>query len=141
MERLFILFIFAVFPPIILLGQEQGRRELTCTEKEALKAANTQLEAYNNRDLDAFMDAYADDVKIYTFPGTLRYEGKEAMREAYKPLFERTPMLHCSIVSEIVRGNKVVHEESVVFDDPDAPRHAVCVYIVENGKITAAYFL
>lgn len=139
MKQIFIVFLFTVFPPMIMQGQ--GQRELTCAEKEALKVAHAQLEAYNNRDIDAFMDAYADNVKVYTFPGKLRYEGKAAMREAYKAMFERTPLLHCTIVSEIVKGNKVVHEESVIFDNPDNPRHAVCVYIVENGKITEAHFL
>ena len=139
MKRITTTFLSLLLTCAALFGQNQWA--LTDVEKEALKAANAQLIAYNNRDIDAFMDAYADDVKIYTFPDRLRYEGKEAMREVYKAMFERTPMLHCTIVSEIVKGNKVVHEESVVFDDPDNPRHAVCVYIVENGKITAAYFL
>jgi len=103
--------------------------------------ANAQLTAYNNRDIEAFLDAYSDSVKVYTFPGKLSYTGKEHMRRVYTGLFEKYTKLHCSIVSETVHGNKVVHEESVVFDNADKPVHAVCVYIVENGKITEAHFL
>lgn len=138
MKRITILFLPLLLAAVALCGQEKA---LTDTEKAALKAANAQLVAYNGRDIDAFMDAYADNIRIYTFPDRLRYEGKEAMREVYLKLFERYENLHCTIVSEIVKGNKVVHEESVIFDDPDNPRHAVCVYIVDDGKITAAYFL
>ena len=139
MKQTAIALLFCLLAPAALQGQAQ--QVFTDVEKEALKAANAQLVAYNNRDIDAFVDAYTDNVRVYTFPDQLRYEGKEAMRDVYGKMFERTPMLHCTIVSEIVKGNKVIHEESVVFNDPNNPRHAIAIYIVENGKIAAVYFL
>ena len=114
---------------------------LTDIERTALEAAQKQLAAYNNRDIEDFLDAYSDSVKVYGFPGKLNYEGKEAMRKRYSNLFAQYSMLHCTVISEIVKGNKVVHEEMVVFDDPEKLVHAVCIYIVENGKITEAHFL
>jgi len=131
-------FVFVLLMAMIPLAGFAQKNDL---EKEALRAAHKQLDAYNNRDIEAFLDAYTDDVKVYTFPGKLNYEGKEAMRKVYEGMFERLTLLHCTIVSEIVKGNMVIHEESVVFDDPDNPRHAVCIYIVENGKIAEAHFL
>ena len=131
-------FVFVLLVALVPLAGFAQKNEV---EKEALRAAHQQLDAYNNRDIEAFLDAYTDDVKVYSFPNTLNYEGKEAMRKVYEGMFKRTPLLHCTIVSEIVKGNKVIHEESVVFDDPDKPRHAVCIYIVEGGKIAEAHFL
>lgn len=55
-------------------------------------------------------------------------------------MFETFTQLHCKILSEIVKGNKLIHEESVVFDNPDKPIHAVCTYIVKGGKIAEVYF-
>lgn len=116
-------------------------RVLNEAETEAVSLARQQLDAYNNRDIDAFLDAYTDDVKVYTFPGKLNYEGKEEMRRIYSGMFERMTKLRCTITAEIVKGNKVIHEESVVFDDPDKPVHAVCIYIIDRGKIAEAHFL
>ncbi|MEN0047290.1 MAG: hypothetical protein AAF806_09550 [Bacteroidota bacterium] len=39
--------------------------------------AQEQLDAYNNRDIDAFLIPYADSVKIYNFPNTLIMNSKE----------------------------------------------------------------
>lgn len=117
------------------------QRPLNEMETQAVGLARQQLDAYNNRDIEAFLDAYTDDVKVYTFPGKLNYEGKEQMRKVYSGMFERMTALHCTITSEIVKGNKVIHEESVVFDNPDKPVHAVCIYIIDRGKIAEAHFL
>ena len=133
-RSLILILLMAAIP---LVGFSQ-KNEL---EKEALDLAHRQLEAYNNRDIEAFLDAYSDDVKVYDFPGKLKYQGKEAMRSVYEGMFKRRPLLHCTILSEIVKGNKVIHEESVVFDNPEKPAHAVCIYIVEHGKIAEAHFL
>ena len=110
-------------------------------EKSALAAARLQLEGYNNRDIELFLSAYADTVKVFRFPATLNYQGKEQMRTRYAGMFERTPLLHCHVVSEIVRGNKVIHEERVRRDESSNLGHAVAIYVVDGGKITEVYFL
>ena len=115
--------------------------ELTDIEKSALAAAQKQLEGYNNRDIELFLDAYADTVKVYSFPARLNYQGKDQMRQRYSTMFDRTPLLHCNVVSEIVKGNKVIHEERVRRDDTGNLSHAVAIYVVEGGKITEVYFL
>ena len=98
-----------------------------------------QVEAYNNRDIDAFMNTYADDVKVYSFPKKLRYQGAEKMRERYKTMFENTKDLHCTIVKRIEKGNKVIDQESVIKNGKRI--HAVAIYEVKNGKIATVTFL
>jgi len=115
--------------------------ELTDIEKSALAAAQKQLEGYNNRDIELFLDAYADTVKVFRFPATLNYQGKDKMRERYSAMFDRTPDLHCYIISEVVKGNMVIHEERVLRNDPENLSHAVAIYVVDEGKITEVYFL
>jgi|GEM_PF-1395106 len=48
--------------------------------------ASTQLDAYNQADLDAFCACYADEVQVYR-AGEVISEGAEAFRDRYKPLF------------------------------------------------------
>lgn len=97
-----------------------------------------QLNAYNFRNLEAFLDTYADDVEVYTFPDKLDYKGKETMRKIYGKMFGQTKDLHCRIVSRIVEGNIVIDKEDV---RADAEKFGgTAIYVVENQKIKKVYF-
>ncbi|OUS01958.1 hypothetical protein A9Q86_04715 [Flavobacteriales bacterium 33_180_T64] len=97
------------------------------------------LEAYNARDIDAFMADYADDVKTYAYPNTLRTEGKDAMRKGYSEWFDNVKDLRAFIKKRIVIGNKVIDEEQVTANGQIF--NAVAIYEVENGKITKVTFI
>lgn len=101
--------------------------------------AQRQLNAYNLRNIDAFLEPYADDVEIYTFPDKLQAKGKEAMRNMYTPMFENTPNLHCELVNRIVQGNSVIDHERVQFGNRMV--EAIAIYHMENGKIKKVYFI
>ena len=103
------------------------------------KIVQKQLDAYNNRDIDAFMDTYTDNVKLYNYPNELRTDGKKAMRESYGAFFERTPDLRAFIKSRIVIGNKVIDEEQVTINGKIY--NAVAIYEVENGLISKVTFI
>ena len=118
--------------------------ENTSTETDTSKAAiesiiQRNLDAYNAKNLDAFMKDYADDVKIYNYPNTLRTDGKEAMRKGYQSWFERAKGLKAVIKKRIVIGNKVIDEEEVTANGQTF--HAVAIYEVENGLITKVTFI
>ena len=100
-----------------------------------------QLEAYNARDIDAFIATYADDVKLFELPEKLLSEGTADMRERYGKLF-KDERLHATIVNRIVMGNTVVDHERVRVTLPQGPGtvEAVAIYEVRGGKITAVWF-
>jgi imidazolonepropionase-like amidohydrolase len=98
-----------------------------------------QLNAYNFRNIDAFLEPYAEDVEVYNFPNQLQYTGKEAMRKIYTQMFENTPNLHCELVSRIVQGNTVIDQERVRFGD--RVLEAIAIFHIENGKIKKVYFM
>ena len=98
-----------------------------------------QLDAYNNRDIDAFLKPYADYVEIFTFPNELRYKGKEIMREQYGTMFKNTPNLHCELKNRIVKSNVVIDYERVQFGNQIV--EAIAIYHSENGKIKKVYFM
>jgi len=98
-----------------------------------------QLNAYNARNIEAFLDTYSDDVELFIFPSKSIGKGKEAMRKTYEAMFQQTPNLHCEILGRIVQGNVVIDKESVRFGDQKL--EAVAVYHIENGKIAKVYFI
>ncbi len=101
--------------------------------------AQRQLNAYNFRNIEAFLEPYADDVEVYSYPNTLLYKGKDNMRKRYSKMFENTPKLHCELKERIVQGNIVIDKERVQFGDKIV--EAVAIYHIENDKIKKVYFI
>ena len=101
--------------------------------------AQRQLNAYNLRNIDAFLEPYADDVEVYNYPNDLRFKGKETMRKGYSKIFDNTPNLHCELLGRIVQGNIVIDKEKVRFGDK--VMEAIAIYHVENDKIKKVYFI
>ncbi len=101
--------------------------------------AQKQLIGYNARDIEAFLEPYADDVEIYTFPNTLRSKGKDEMRKSYDTYFKKTPNLHCEIKNRIIQGNTVIDKEYIT--GAGKPFEAVAIYQIDNNKIKRVYFV
>ncbi len=106
---------------------------------DAETVVQQQLDAYNARDIDAFMETYAENIQLFNFPNQLIAQGKGPMEAQYKGFFESTPDLHCEIKNRIVIGNKVIDEEYVTVNGTQIS--AVAIYEVENGKIVKVTFL
>lgn len=102
--------------------------------------ANEQLEAYNNRDIEAFLVPYADTVKVFDKTGKLLYQGKETMRSQYGSMFERTPELHCKLLNRIAVNETVIEHEEVTFGG-GRMIYAIVMYKVVNNKIQEVHFL
>jgi imidazolonepropionase-like amidohydrolase len=101
--------------------------------------AQRQLNAYNHRDIEAFLEPYSDDVEIYNSPNELQMKGKAAMRERYSSLFEKAPELHCELVNRIALGDTVIDQERVSVR-PGKILEAIAIYKVKDGKITRVTF-
>lgn len=108
-------------------------------EQSAEAIVQNQLNAYNNRNIDAFLNTYSQDVRVFNFPDELRYKGRANMREQYTDFFRNTPDLHCEIKNRIVIGNKVIDEEYITANGTDFS--AVAIYEVKNGKIAKVTFI
>jgi len=101
--------------------------------------AQRQLNAYNCRNIEAFLEPYADDVELYNYPDKLIGTGKEIMRKEYAKMFETTPNLHCELVGRLVQGNIVIDKERVQFGNTIV--EAIAIYHIENNKIKKVYFI
>ncbi len=101
-----------------------------------------QVEAYNARDIDAFLSFYSDDVVIERAPGgKVLYGSRESMREGYQALFDASPELHCHILQRTVSGDMVIDHEFVTGARGGDAIRAVAVYEVADGLIRRVIFL
>jgi len=106
-------------------------------KKQPADLAQEQLDAYNRRDLDAFLRVYSDDIEIYDFPNRLRSRGKEAMRARYGEMFARAPDLHCELVNRIVMGKNVADHERIT-GRPEGLIEAMVLFTMRDGLIVRA---
>jgi imidazolonepropionase-like amidohydrolase len=127
----------AEIPTIIHRGVVMKNEQLIMVSPEIL--VQQQLNAYNARDIEAFLQPYSDSIELYNFPDQLIAKGKQEMRKSYAGYFKSTPDLHCEIVKRIVLGNTIIDHERVS-GNGNPKRDAVAIYKTENGKITKVYF-
>ena len=101
-----------------------------------------QVEAYNARDIEAFLSFYANDAVVRRLPtGEVAWESRDAMRLRYAKRFTENPELNCTITKRIVHGDWVVDHE-LVTGVKDRPRvRAVVIYEVSGGLIRNVWFL
>lgn len=73
------------------------------TKKEMIVLADSQLEAYNRGDLEAFCSCYHPEVSVrLLLSDQPRDQGIDVFKETYRKLFISAPMLKCELKSRIV---------------------------------------
>jgi len=102
-------------------------------EKAALEVVQRSTAAYNTHDIDAFVETYADDVRIYEYPDKFLGEGTQRLRDIFGPQFaenDGTIFVH----SQRVLEQTVVSDETVTFYG--TTEHNIGIYTVVDGLIT-----
>lgn len=100
-----------------------------------------QLEAYNARDLEAWLATYKADAEQYLLHAGLLASGHDAIRRRMTDRFN-DPALHAELVSRTVMDNIVIDHEFVTRTFPDGLEtvEMVCIYEVHAGLIVKATF-
>lgn len=112
----------------------------TLIKETPLALVQRQLNAYNARNIDAFLEPYSDDVELYMFPDKLIAKGKENMRKEYDEMFKNLSDLHCEIKERIIQINIIIDKE-VVSGVGKTKLEATAIYHIDNNKITKVYFV
>ena len=109
--------------------------------KASEEVVQAQLEAYNLRDLDAWLNTYSEDAEQFTLHAGELAKGHEAIRQRMEDRFKDTK-LHAQLIHRIAMENVVVDHELVTrtFHDGPGTVEMVCVYEVSAGKINKATF-
>lgn len=100
-----------------------------------------QLDAYNAKDLDAWLATYAEDARQFELHGAPLAVGHKQMRERMAARFEE-PDLHAQLLSRLIMGHVVIDHERVTRNFPEGKGtiEMLCVYEVANGAIAKASF-
>jgi len=101
-----------------------------------------QLSAYNDRDIDAFIATYADDVRCYEYGQPNPFvEGKQALKISYGAMFQTSPDLYAKSTNRIVQGNKVIDHEIAEGINGRSAIQVVVIYELEGELIKKVTFI
>lgn len=101
-----------------------------------------QLEAYNDKDVEAWLATYAPDAEQYLLHGDRLAKGHDELRSRIVARFAE-PDLHARLLSRTVMGNVVVDFEQVTrnFPEGEGTMDMLCIYEVAQGRIVKASFV
>ena len=100
-----------------------------------------QLDAYNAKDVEAWLACYAPDAQQYTLHGALLAQGHGDMRERVTSRFTE-PDLHARLLNRTVMANCVIDLELVTRNFPEGKGsiEMLCIYEIVDGVIQKASF-
>jgi putative hydrolase of HD superfamily len=111
------------------------------TSASPIAVVQAQLDAFNAKDLDALMRAYAPDAEQFTLHGACIAQGHDELRARYTIRFAE-PDLHAKLLSRTVMGDFVTDLELITRNFPEGvgTLEMLCVYEVKDGRIQRASF-
>jgi hypothetical protein len=109
---------------------------------DAEKIVQRQLDAYNARDIDAFMATWTSDAQYFEHPARLLASGTAEIRARHVVRFKE-PNLFGRLIKRMVTGNKVVDQEVVTRTSPEGTGciDVIAIYEVKDDKIANAWFI
>lgn len=103
---------------------------------------DNQLKAYNNKDIQSFLECWNDDAKMFLHPNTLIADGIEQIKERHLIRFQE-PNLYAKLISRNCYSGKIVDQEVVTRNLPEgkATIEVLAIYEIENKRISKVWFL
>lgn len=100
-----------------------------------------QLDAYNARDLEAWLETYSPWARLCVLHGAIVAAGHDELRERMSLRFHE-PDLHAQLLQRTVMGNIVVDHERITRNFPEGrgQLEMICVYEVADGLIQSMTF-
>ena len=103
-----------------------------------LAVVNLRMQAYNNHDLEAFLNTYSEKIEIFTYPGKSLGRGKKHLKGLFEPMFEEGS-ISVEIHHQIAKDGYVINHETVT--DGNKKTEYVSIYEIRDGLITSVRFV
>jgi hypothetical protein len=114
-----------------------------CYSQTPREVVQLQLEAYNEKDIEAFLDVFAEDAEAYNFGDAKPFiKGKANFKTAYGKLFQSSPNLYSLVTSRQVLAQTVIDFEYITGrSNSEQPVLIIAIYKIENHKIVRCDFI
>jgi len=131
---------------LLLAGDMETNYEISNTtnqiseeEENASKIVQKHIAPFNNRELDKFVDAFNDNVKVNRYPEEHLYTGRNALKQNYKDFFDKNEKSSVKVLSRINLNNVVIDEEMVTINN--STKRQVTIYEVDANGINSMTFI
>jgi hypothetical protein len=104
------------------------------------EVAQSRIEAYNRRELEALIGLYAPDARFYEPPDRLRDSGIEQIRQTYTRRFASASGAKITVTQRMTEGNFVVDRE-VETGGSAQPEPALVISEIRDGRIVRVWIL
>lgn len=102
-----------------------------------LEVVNLRMQRYNERQVDALLQLYADDIAVYEYPDRLQGKGKTHLRRVLEHVFKDSTDV--TISHQLESGRQVINEENVSYSGK--ARRYISIYEVRDGLIRSVRFI
>ncbi len=113
--------------------------EIILTENEAGNIVQKHIAPFNERQLDAFANAFDEDVVVNRFPKDYMYSGRNTLKENYRQFFKNNKKSNVKVLNRMVHKNMVIDEELVTVNNKTV-RQAT-IYEVDDKGIKSMTFI
>lgn len=113
----------------------------TIQQLEPVQLIQQQLDAYNSKNITAWLSCYHPDAVQLDFHGTVLARGHDEMQPRISLRFSE-PDLHAKLLSRMVMGEWVIDHELLQRNFPEGRGEVelLCSYEVKQGLIVKALF-
>ncbi len=102
-----------------------------------LELVNLRMRHYNERQVEAMLALYDEEIAVYTYPDRLLGKGKAHLREVLVDTLKDSSAVTLS--HQIAAGSHVVSEETVTYKGKE--RHYISIYEVKDELIRSVRFI
>ena len=92
------------------------------------------MDAYNAHDAKTLSETFTPDAQFVQHPGTLIYDGRDAIYKGYSEVFRRNGKAHVQLVHRSLLGNRIVDEQEYT-GLGKVPIRGLVIYEIHNGLI------
>lgn len=109
-------------------------------DEAILSPVQRQFDAFNARDIDAFMACWTEDCVYYDYPAELRAQGQQEVRAWHVNRF-REPDLQAALKTRMVADDLVINHVILTrtFEHGPGTSELVAIYQVREGLISNAW--
>ena len=95
------------------------------------------MQRYNDRQVDALLELYGDDIEVYAYPDRLLGTGKVHMRRVMEDALKDSTGV--TISHQLENGRYIISEENVSY--AGKARRYISIYEVRDGLIRSVRFI
>lgn len=106
-----------------------------------MNLVDKQLDSFDNKDLEAFLECYSDDIQAFMLESNqLLTEGKDQLRKTMEESFKTKPKSKTTVIERITQNNLIIDLEEVTGYVEGKIVKSIAIYEIDDNLIKKIWF-